>query len=111
MSMPTNTRQLYLCCITIKCGLLTFRGEPSLVNIISTTYFLPASPPKLPRNLNRYLFVYCAPPKPEVEPCETTRPLSQTFQSALISGSFLQSLKSNVPSFSPIMHRISPNGR
>ena len=48
------------CLTTIKCGLATFSGVPSLVNLTSTRYFFPVSAGKLPRNLKMYCFVCLA---------------------------------------------------
>jgi len=37
--------------VTIRCGLATFSGVPSLVNFTSNTYFFPDSAGNFPRNL------------------------------------------------------------
>ena len=46
--------------VTIRCGLATFSGVPSLVNSTSKTYFLPTSAGNFPRNLKMFSSVNLA---------------------------------------------------
>src|ERR1039458_3670468 len=110
--MHPNSRHSYPTLVTIRCGLATFSGVPSLVNLTFTTYFLPASPAKLPRNLKMYWFVYLSSALVVLDPLDTIWPSSQTVQSARSSGSLLlQSFDSSGPAVTPIMHCICRNGR